>query len=287
MQKKDPNKTALDADNRRKRRKTARRRREETHRIRNDAPKKIHKKHREGGISGDLIYVLAMVIAIVAAVGFSLTSFFEIRTIQVVGNQHTLASEVRAASGIQEGDKLWFINRYEIQENIFAQLSYVDEIRIKQIPPDTVVLQVAECQPVAAIASGGVYYVIDKNCKLLEYYPITQPNSYPIITGVTVQNAIPGRPVEVDDDLRAVSLKAIVENVLTNEIVANQISELNMEKLFDVYFYYDGRLRVNLGEADELEQKIQLFAEVVEKLEPTDKGTVSLKSLDTITFLPE
>lgn len=253
---------------------------------REDVPKR-KKVVYEGGISGDLIYVILMILAITAALGFAVTVFFKVSVIEIRGTERTSSAQIRAVSGLEEGDKMLFLNRFEIKENIFEEIPYVDEIRIRQIPPSKVVIEVTECVPVAAISNGGIYYLINDDAKLLEYFPITGPSDYPVVTGLEVQTNAVGKTIDLGDELRLVSLKAVVASLATDTELCEDISEINMEKLYDVWFTYDGRLRVALGEADKLEKKLKLFKEVLTKLERTDKGTVGLKNTDTVTFLPD
>jgi len=241
----------------------------------------------EGGISGDLIYIILMTIAIAAALFFSMTVFFKVSSIEVSGNERISSTEIRAASGIEDGDRMLFLNRFEIRDRIFASIPYVDEIRIRQYPPNKVVLEVTECEPVAAVSSGSIYYLIDAKAKLLEYFPITGPSAYPVITGLDVQTQELGKTLDLGDELRIVSLKSVVDSLATDPELCKEIGEINMEKLYDVSFTYDGRLKVNLGEADKLSKKLKLFKEVLTKLERTDKGTIGLKKTDSVTFLPD
>jgi len=245
------------------------------------------KKKYEGGISGDLIYIILMVIALLGAVSFVITVFFKVSSIEVTGTARTSATEIRAASGIQEGDRLLFVNRFDVTDRIFAQIPYVDEIRVRKIPPNKVILEVTECEPAIAVSSGNVYYLIDDSCKLLEYFPVTGPSEYPVVTGLKVVSKELGKTLDLGDDLHIVSLQAVVKAFAPDKDLCKEVSEINMEKLYDVSFLYDGRLKVNLGEADELEKKLRLFGEVLNKLERTDKGTVGLKNTDSVTFLPD
>ncbi len=285
-QKKNKKVTTLGAEKRRSERRSTNAKRAH---VKNSSRKRDSKRKRvvyDGGISGDLVYILLMVAALIAAIGFATTAFFKVSDIDVVGNERTSASEIRAAAGIEQGDKLFYLSSREINKRVSEKIPYVDKVNLKRRPPDTVILDVLECVPVAAVSHGGIYYVIDDDCKLLEYYPITGTCEYPVITGLSVSSQTIGKEIDLGDDLRLVSLRAIASEVLTVEELASHIKDLDMEKLYDVSFNYDSRLRVDLGEADELTKKIRLFNEVLLKLEPTDKGTVSLKNTENITFLP-
>ncbi len=253
-----------------------------------EKPKKKHpRKKYEGGISGDLIYITLMIVAVSAAVWFAVSAFFTVSDIDVVGAQRTNAAQIRASSGITVGDRLLFINRFTVKDKIFAENPFVKEVSVKKYPPDRIVLEVTERQPVAAVASGSVYYLVDEDCKLLEYFPITGPCEYPTITGLTVKAMDLGKDIVLEDDLRFISLQAVTAALSVDKEITEKMGEINMDKLYDVYFTYDGRLRVNLGEAVDLPKKLKLLGEVLKKLESTDKGTISLKHTDNVTFLPD
>jgi len=254
------------------------------------APEKKTKKKKvkyEGGISGDLIYFTLMAVALAGVLLFIVSVFFKVSVIEVTGTSRTSATEIRNASGIEVGDRLLFVNRFSVSDAVFETNPYVAEIRVKKYPPNKVILEVTESEPTATVSSGSVYYLIDAECKLLEYYPITGPSAYPTIEGLEVQTRDLGKTLDLGDELRIVSLKTVVKAFAEDEEMASETGVINMEKLYDVTFTYDNRFRVSLGEADNLKKKFSLFKEVIKKLEKTDSGTINLKGTDSVTFMPE
>ena len=86
---------------------------------------------------------------ICAAVVMALTLFFRVDTIEVTGTERYTEKDVIEASGIQLGDNLFLLNKYEAARSIAEQLPYIDieDIRIRR-----------EAAGYSADRCGGVRY---------------------------------------------------------------------------------------------------------------------------------
>ena len=88
-----------------------------------------HNRRRRRGRFSFLWKLLAALI-IVAAMVAAVTLFFRMDYVVVTGNERYTEQEVLDASGLETGSNLYFINKFDVKEAIFAQLPYVEEIRI-------------------------------------------------------------------------------------------------------------------------------------------------------------
>ena len=57
-----------------------------------------------------------------AVILFVLSIFLQVRSIEVKGNAHYTAQDIAEAAGIEEGDNLFFINRFAAVGRIIARL---------------------------------------------------------------------------------------------------------------------------------------------------------------------
>ena len=118
-----------------------------------------HNRRRRRGRLSFLWKPLAALIILAATVA-AVTLFFRMDHITVVGNERYTEQQVLEASGLELGSNLYFVNKYDVKEAIFAQLPYVEEIRINRKLPDTLCIEVRECTAVAGIRDGrGVWLV--------------------------------------------------------------------------------------------------------------------------------
>ena len=85
-----------------------------------------NRRRRRGNFG--FLYKLLSVLVICAAVVMALTLFFRVDTIRVTGTERYTEDEVIEASGIQLGDNLFLLNKYEAARSIAEQLPYIDII---------------------------------------------------------------------------------------------------------------------------------------------------------------
>ena len=112
-----------------------------------------HNHRRRRGRFAFLLKLFAFVIA-AAAMLWAAALFFRMDHIVISGNERYTEAEVLAASGLQTGGNLYFLNKFDVKEAIFEQLPYVDTIRINRKLPDTLLIEVSECKAAAGVQSG-------------------------------------------------------------------------------------------------------------------------------------
>lgn len=115
-------------------------------------PRKNHSRTRRKnrGRFGPLFKLLCA-LAVVIALTIGATVFFQVETIAVTGNSRYTQQEVIDASGIQIGDNLYRMNKYQIGDQVLRQLPYVEKILIRRSLPSTIVITVSEWDAVAQI----------------------------------------------------------------------------------------------------------------------------------------
>ena len=102
---------------------------------------------------------------VIAVLIFVVSVFFNVSAVEVEGNNFYTAAEVAEASGIQEGDNLFFINRFSAASRIFARLPYVEGISIEKQMPGSVIVHVTESEAIAYIACEDGWWAMDRGCK--------------------------------------------------------------------------------------------------------------------------
>ena len=115
-------------------------------------PRKNHSRTRRKnrGRFGPLFKLLCA-LAVVIALTMGATVFFQVETIAVTGNSRYTQQEVIEASGIQIGDNLYRMNKYQIGNQVLQRLPYVEQILIRRSLPSTIVITVSEWDAVAQI----------------------------------------------------------------------------------------------------------------------------------------
>ena len=142
-----------------------------------------NRRRRRGNFG--FLYKLLSVLVICAAVVMALTLFFRVDTIEVTGTERYTEKDVIEASGIQLGDNLFLLNKYEAARSIAEQLPYIDieDIRIRRELPDTLLIDVAECGTPLAVIQDGSAWLLSPKGKIVEQLPASQAGDYAVIDG--------------------------------------------------------------------------------------------------------
>ncbi|MBS7315511.1 MAG: FtsQ-type POTRA domain-containing protein [Clostridiaceae bacterium] len=243
------------------------------------------RRKESSGRTGEILYRVLLTAMICAALFFIASVFFEVKTIEVTGTSRYLPEYVAELSGVESGDKLLFINRFQISQNLFEKLPFVKEIKVRRRFPNTVLIELTERTPAAKLVSGGISYIIDEEAFLLEYTALGDEYRLPVINGAAPSEYQPGRQLVFEDGLMLESLKSILAELVKSDWIAN-ISEINLEKIYNISFQYANRFTVVLGDASELEYKLAVFRVMLERLKDTDQGTIDLSTPEMARFQP-
>ena len=111
-------------------------------------------RRRNRGRFGGL-YKLLSILIIFAAILAGCIIFFRVNTMVVSGNARYTQEEVIAAAGVERGDNLFTLNKYQIADRILTQLPYVEDVSISRKLPDALIFEVAESSGVACTMWTG------------------------------------------------------------------------------------------------------------------------------------
>lgn len=103
-----------------------------------------------------------LVVLLVLFAGWLLwgTSLLGVREVAVTGTGILSAEEVREAAAVPEQTPLLRVRPAEVAARV-ADLPPVAEVEVRRAWPDTVVVEVVEREPVAAVPAGGEFHLID------------------------------------------------------------------------------------------------------------------------------
>lgn len=140
-----------------------------------------NRRHRGGfGVLYKLLSTLAICVVIVAA----LTLFFRVETIAVTGEGRYTEAEVAAATGVEQGDNLFLLNKQEVVSNLQSALPYVEDTRINKKLPDTLVVEIVrECRTPLAVVQEGSAWLVSSRGKIVEQLTAAKASDYGVIDG--------------------------------------------------------------------------------------------------------
>ncbi len=214
---------------------------------------------------------------ICAALVFGLSVFFRVSTIEVEGNSLYTSEEIIEASGIEQGDNLFFINRFTAISRIFSKLPYVEKAVINRTLPNKLVIVVSESKAIACVAAEDGTWAIDRGCKLLSKVSGDELRGLIRIEGLTPIAPEAGQvvaPGEAESP-KVNYLSAILTQIDTLGLRDN-ITYVDISGISNPYFDYLGRFTVKLGSFENVEYKFQCLLSAVDALSDGDRGTLDL-----------
>ena len=112
--------------------------------------------------------ILLVAVGVVTAVILSLTVFFKVTAIEVDASKSQYsAAQIRDASGIEEGDSLFLLNREKAADRISTRLPYTGEIIVKRSFPSKVKVFVEDSTITSAVKYNDKFIVLNESNKVL------------------------------------------------------------------------------------------------------------------------
>lgn len=242
------------------------------------------KPRRQRSISAPLLFVIVEVALI-----FVMSVFFRVEDIEVNGNSHYTDNEIIRAIDIEEGDNLFFFDRFGALSRVFAKLPYIEEVSVERKLPNKVIIDVTESTALAYIVLGDENWTIDHRCKVLGKAASDEELANLIaVRGINPGTLLIGEPMQTeDDDLELVEYLAEVLSQIEDRGLASSVSQIDFADKNSVQFTYDGRITVEIGDSADTEYKFGMLVSVLGKLSSEDVGLLNLSDGATAHFMSE
>ncbi len=232
--------------------------------------------------SGPMMFFLVIV-----AVIFVMSVFFRVSDIQVEGNTHYTDEEIIRAIDIEEGDNLFFFDRFAALSRVLAKLPYVEEVSVERKLPNKVTITVKESQALAYIVLGDEDWTIDHSCKVLGKATEDELSGLIPIVGISPGTLLIGEPLQTDNgDTAVVDFIAEVLYQLEQRGLYTQVGRVDFTDQQRVSFTYGDKYTVILGDSSGIEHKFGMVVSVMSQLLEGDIGIIDVSDGTTAHFSP-
>ena len=247
---------------------------------------KYHRRRTRGRFS--FLYKVLCFVAICAVIAVALTLFFKVQDRHVVGNTHYTGDEIVEASGIQIGDNMFLLNKYDVSARITTTLPYVETVQIRRALPDTLVFQVTECTAPVALVQDGKVWLLSSGGKLVDTAPVSKADQYAQITGFNAVDPVPGQDLTVPEEQSAALKSLLLFLVEMNQRgMLEQTQAIRFEDASQITVRYLDRFDVVIPRNADYAYKLDYLLAVVEKLEINEKGVIDMTRDGRASFIPE
>lgn len=254
------------------------------HRKRADYPDEEGFSLREltQSVSGPIMFFLVIV-----AVIFVMSVFFRVSDIQVRGNTHYTDEEIIRAIDIEEGDNLFFFDRFAALSRVFAKLPYIDEVTVERSLPNRVIITVTESQALAYIVLGEENWTIDHNCKVLGKANDDELQGLIPILGISPGTLMIGETLETaDGDEQIVEFIAEVLEQLEGRGLYTRVGRVDFTDPEQVEFTLGDKYIVRIGNSSAIDYKFGMLISVLSQLLEGDVGIINVSDGNTAHFSP-
>lgn len=238
---------------------------------------------RQGTAYGPLALVMLFLVAVLI-----MSLFFRVTEIEVVNASDYSDREIIAASGIDKGVNLFFVDRFSAASMIFADLPYMDTVSIRRQIPNKIIIQAEGSAPAVYMVYDDEYWLLDRNGKMLGTTSALKAEVLPEIRSLEPITAMPGMEMIVEgQNVTRLAYTAELVTSLLGEGMLEKVSWIDLKDPENPSIYYDGRLTVYYGALEDTSLKTALLRDAVSKLNADDSGTLTYAGGSNWTFSPD
>jgi hypothetical protein len=237
-----------------------------------------------------------IVILAVLIIAFAISLFLKVTRIEVSGVSRVDINAVVSAGRLAVGESVVFADTKGAEKRIIAEFPYVESVHIFRKLPTTLRIDVIESTPIAYLElPDSKYAKISEAGRVLEIISgdNTERPEGIRITGIGTGIAETGKPYEPgsDESIRfgycLEFLQAINASGETRYLIAH-INHIDASELLDFKFNldYNGGFTVSLGSQEQTSRKLGTLSQTLEKLSPSDSGTIDLSVIGEAHLIP-
>jgi cell division protein FtsQ len=210
------------------------------------------------------LYMLLVLLGLLAVGVLIGLNIFEIKAVEVKGNDTMTADSVIALSGISKGENIFKVNLGQARKNLESD-PLLEVIGISRAFPDKIKIEVRQRKPHGAIAYLGTYVIIDEKGFVLDERADLPAGQYPLVTGIDIQPSVKGKKLVGVDDSKLKTMYGLLSALYDNKAMP-YISEANIAKAEDIKLLTGEGMEIDLGKPTELAKKAQWIACTIPEL---------------------
>ena len=245
-----------------------------------EEPKKEKKSKKALTILKVISLTILVILAIIATM---MSPLFNIKEIEVTGNEKLTVSEIISLSEININDNTYRTNLRKAKRNILEN-PYVESVLTKRVLPSKILIEVVERKPLYMIEYGSGFVYISSQGYILEISDVKLEK--PILQGTqtSTDKFIVGNRLCVEDLNKLTTVNKIMEIAENNEL-ANLITRIDIENKQNFKIIFEGEQKVAyIGNDTDLNTKILTIKTILEK-EKDIPGEIFV-NMDLKTGLP-
>ena len=218
-------------------------------------------------------------------------SFLPIRSIGVHGMMYYEQSDVIGKSGVSRGDRLYSVSARGTEKRILENCPYIEEVQVKRVFPNKLVIRVVEKEPKWSIEVSGNIYILDDELMVIEETVSEgryKNEGVPRLVLPNVRSLIVGEQPQFGKDEQELkrSLELIYE--FGKSSLKYRMTEVNIESRFNISIEVDGKFSVYLGDESNIGEKLLAVGEILksDRLKGFEGAEIDASIPETVNVKP-
>lgn len=221
------------------------------------------------------IFLFIIVLSTVGVYLFT-NPVIKVRDIIVSGNNTVSSEKIIELTEINKGDNMLKLNMRRIKDNVFTN-PYIEACKIKMSVLGNVYIMVSERKNAMVTPYQDKYITFDKKGVVIEVLDELSGVNLPLIRGLNIKSAVPGKQMEVADERELNAVKIIFDNI-TSSNLSDIINEVDISNLLSIVLKTNHGFNIKIGTVDNIERKLFISKEIIDKdiMKRDLKGTLDV-----------
>ncbi len=224
------------------------------------------KEKKQKSFLSRLLVAIFFIVAFAALGVYILTlPIWEIKEVVVNGAKMLSDSEIRALAAVPLSENL-FLHDFSRTRSNLSRITPIKNFRIYRIPPATVLINIRERKPIAALVFSNRSVIMDEEGYILNRHSnitLNIPNmaDLPIVTGIENVDVL-----ETDKiDGKTAGVISDIISKLSRFLESGRM-QLELGGLENASFLLDDLLRVKVGDDQNIKKKMEVFGALLPKI---------------------
>ena len=208
--------------------------------------------------------------------------FFRVKHVNVSGLSMYDDWRIVDASGIKTGQNSYSVSRATVEKEITKSFPYISSVSVRHPSPSVIELAVTEQKAAYYFTLDGEYYILSDSLRVLEIISDEDlmQNRHPDLLRIRlsgIRRAIVGQQLGFNSDgSYHYALRTL--QIFADCTMTKYISLIDCSDKFGVFFIYDDRYRIVVGDTDNLEAKLTYASAIIADLGSSGRGIINVDS---------
>lgn len=229
-------------------------------------------------------YIVILILLGIAGTILAFRMFLTITNIKVLGESRYDDEELILSSGLNIGDHLYDFDPDLVAQEILDGHIYLEFVRVERVLPTTVEICVTPVMETGVVQGETGFSIISSGGKVLQTGVLYPPAELPIISGL--QLSVDQSDQEKMNHLnkRLETLSAL--NVAMTAAKFTGVTSIDLTDMLNIIIVYQDRVRINLGDSEDLNSKIKRVSNALDEIDPSKQGVIDA-SIEKKVFFHE